>query len=133
SMALTTVATASRSFTSREGSSTKVPQLIVEATDTIAPEASVAQPLAGAVTSATPTFTGTAGTTPGDSSAVSVRVYSGPMVTGLPVQTLTATQSAGSWSTTAVQPLATGTYTVQAEQSDASGNVGTSVPRTFTV
>jgi Bacterial Ig-like domain len=48
------------------------------------------------------------------------------------VQQLGATASGGAWSTTA-RPLSAGTYTLTAEQSDASGNLGTSAPSTFTV
>jgi hypothetical protein len=133
SMALTTPSTTSRSFTSREGTSSNRPQLVVEATDTVAPQVTVSQPEDGAVVGPAPTFNGTAGTTPGDSSAVTVRIYAGSTATGLPVQSVTATQSAGAWSKAVTQPLTTGTYTVQAEQQDTSGNIGRSVPRTFTV
>ena len=133
SMAITTTSTASRSFSSRE-SSTNRPQLIVAASDVTAPVVGVTTPADGGSTnSATPTFSGSAGTLPGDSSAITVRVYAGSGAFGLPIQTLSATQANGAWSAVAPTPLVGGTYTVRAEQADADGNVGASAPHTFAV
>jgi large repetitive protein len=80
----------------------------------------------------TPTLSGGAGTDTGDSATVTVKLYAGSSVSGPPVQTLPATRSGGSWS---VDPaaLADGTYTAQAEQADAAGNTGVSVPRSFSI
>ena len=80
----------------------------------------------------TPTLGGGAGTDSGDSATVTVKLYAGSGVSGSPVQTLPATRSGGSWS---IEPstLADGTYTAQAEQTDALGNTGTSAPRSFSV
>ena len=79
------------------------------------------------------TFSGAAGTAPGDSSTVTVKVYSGSSASGSPVQTLSASVSGGSWSAPASSALADGTYTAQAEQSDSAGNTGKSSANTFTV
>ena len=48
--------------------------------------------------SATPTFSGNAGTMQGDSATVTVKVYAGSDALGTPVQTLTTTQQAGAYS-----------------------------------
>jgi hypothetical protein len=102
--------------------------------DTVAPAPTLTQPTDGSTTAdATPTFSGSAGTDPGDSSTVTVKVYSGTSATGTPVQTRQATRSGGSWSVDASPALADGTYTAQAEQSDSAGNTGTSAARTFTI
>jgi peptidoglycan/xylan/chitin deacetylase (PgdA/CDA1 family) len=101
--------------------------------DTTAPSVSVTSPSEGeTVTSATPTLSGTAGTASGDDSQVQVTAT--PTV-GEPedAQTLTADVAAdGSWSVP-TGPLADGSWTVQATQTDASGNIGTSAAVTFTV
>ena len=83
---------------------------------------------------ATPTFSGTAGTDPGDSTTVTVKVYSGSSASGTLIQTLTATRgSGGAYSVDASPPLADGTYTGQAEQADDAGNTGHSSAKTFSV
>jgi hypothetical protein len=84
-------------------------------------------------TTATPAFSGTAGTAAADLPAITVNVYSGSSATGTPVETLTATASGGVYSVTANPALADGTYTAQASQSDSAGDVGTSSTTTFTV
>jgi large repetitive protein len=100
--------------------------------DTVAPTVTLTQPAPGSTSGATPTFSGTAGTAPGDSSQVTVNLYAGTAASGTPVQTLTATRDAsGSWSATAA-PVPNGTFTAQAVQSDAAGNVGTTPATTFT-
>ena len=100
--------------------------------DRTAPAISLTAPADGSTTNdSTPTVAGLAGTAAGDSTTVSVRVYSGSAATGTPVQTLAATRDgAGAFSVDTAE-LRDGTYTVQAEQSDAAGNVGRSAPRTF--
>jgi hypothetical protein len=103
------------------------------AADWVAPVVTLVSPADGALTNdGTPDLSGAAGNASGDSSTVTVRIYAGSSATGSPVQTLTPTRSAASWSTTAAT-LASGTYTAQASQSDASGNTGTSAPHSFTV
>jgi hypothetical protein len=104
------------------------------AVDTTAPTVTVTVPAAGASTNdATPTLAGQAGAAAGDSTDVAVDVYSGGTASGTPVQSLTATRSGSSWSIDVPSALAEGTYTVQAQQSDALGNAGLSAPRTFAV
>jgi peptidoglycan/xylan/chitin deacetylase (PgdA/CDA1 family)/major membrane immunogen (membrane-anchored lipoprotein) len=102
--------------------------------DSTAPVVTLTAPADGAtVKSATPTVSGTGGQVTGDSTSVTVQVYSGGTATGAPVQTTTATVAAdGSWSK-AASTLPDGPYTVQATQSDAAGNTGTSSAVTFTV
>jgi peptidoglycan/xylan/chitin deacetylase (PgdA/CDA1 family) len=103
--------------------------------DTTAPTVTLTQPANNAsLTTATPTFSGVAGNAPGDSSAVTVKVYSGSTATGTPVQTLTATRQAdNSYSVTATTSLSNGTFTAQAQQSDAAGNTGSSSANKFTI
>ena len=80
----------------------------------------------------TPTFSGTAGTAPGDSSSVQVLIYSNTDLSGSPVQTLNATAAGdGSWSATAAT-LPDGTYAAYAQQSGSAGTA-TSAVHTFTV
>ena len=100
--------------------------------DTAAPAVGLAAPASGATTALSPTFTGAAGTAAGDSSQVTLRIWSGSAATGTPVQTRTVTQSAGSWSVAASPALAPGTYTARAEQTDGAGNTGQSAAVTFT-
>ena len=101
----------------------------------VAPVVTLATPADGSSTNdSTPTFSGTAGTAFGDSATVTVKVYAGPAPSGTPVQTLDATRdSFGNWSIDASDPLTTGTYTAQAEQSDLDGNVGLSSANTFSI
>lgn len=102
--------------------------------DTVAPLPTLSQPAPGVtVTTARPTFAGTAGAANGDGSSVAVSVHSGSTVSGALVQTLTATRSGTSWSVQGAGALANGTYTARATQSDAAGNTGTSTESTFTV
>jgi hypothetical protein len=102
--------------------------------DSTAPVITLVQPSNGSVTTARPTFSGSAGTAADDSSSVTVMVYSGTSASGTPVQTLGAThQGDGTYSVAAVSVLADGTYTARSQQSDSSGNVGFSSANTFTV
>ncbi len=81
-----------------------------------------------------PGFRGRAGRGAGDWGGVTVNIYSGPAGTeGLLVATLTTSAAGGAWSVAPEVALADGTYTVQAVQSDASGNVGASAAETFTI
>ena len=103
--------------------------------DTTAPEPTITAPAPGATLSSdTPEVRGTAGTAPGDAGTVTVRWFEGPTVNDDVVITTEATvETNGSWSSTPPAPLADGTWTVQAVQADAAGNVGTSGLVTFTV
>ena len=101
--------------------------------DLTGPAVNVAAPANGSSTnSTTPTLSGAAGTAAGDSSTITVKIYSGPSATGTPVQVLTTTASAGAWSVAAAA-LGQGTYTAQAQQGDAAGNTGFSTASTFVV
>jgi hypothetical protein len=82
---------------------------------------------------ATPTFSGAAGTGPADAPQVTVKVYAGGAVSSNPVQTLSATASGGSWSVPASGALANGTYTAQAQQSTTTGVTGLSSAHTFRI
>jgi hypothetical protein len=103
--------------------------------DTTPPDVTLTTPENGSATvDTTPALAGSAAITATDSTTVTVKVYSGPSPTGTPVRTMTTTHFAtGAWSTSANPALPLGTYTVQAEQSDNSGNVGLSAPQTFTI
>jgi large repetitive protein len=83
-------------------------------------------------TSGQPTFSGAAGNGFGYDSGITVKLYSGSAVSGAPAQTLTTTESGGSWSV-APTALQNGTYTAEAEQNDVLSNTDTSSPVTFTV
>lgn len=83
---------------------------------------------------AAPTFSGAAGTAPGDLHQITVRLYQGAVATGDPYRTLTTTADGGSWSVPAGAPLPDGTYAAVADQSDDVGNTGHSdPPEVFTV
>ena len=83
-------------------------------------------------TDATPTFSGAAGTAPGDLPTVTVNVYAGVSPAGEPIQTLTTLAVAASWSVGG-DSLPEGTYTARAEQSDSGGNLGLTSPHVFTI
>jgi hypothetical protein len=101
--------------------------------DSTAPAVTLTSPAAGSYTNNTaPTFGGSAEVAAGDSS-VTVSVYSGAGTAGSPIQTLTATVGAGGAWSVGAGSLAEGTYTVQAQQTDASSNTGYSPERVFTV
>ncbi|MEA2405580.1 MAG: hypothetical protein QOE08_2227, partial [Thermoleophilaceae bacterium] len=102
--------------------------------DTAAPAVSITSPAAGTTTTdQEPTFSGTAGTAPGDSATISLRVYDGPAASGAPRQTLTASRDSttGAWSVPAASTLPVGAYTAVATQADSAGNSGSSGARIF--
>ena len=103
--------------------------------DTIPPVVSLTVPAKGAkLTTASPTFSGLAGhATPPDEPLVTVNVYEGPSISGKLVETQPVTPTGSSWTATSAEELKNGTYTVQAEQADAAGNVGKSPAVTFKV
>jgi hypothetical protein len=95
--------------------------------DTTPPAITLVAPANGETTGGNPTFSGAAGTASGDLPTVTVRLYSGSAApSGVPVQTLTTAAAGGKWSIPATNSLGEGTYTAQASQSDAAGNVGKS-------
>ena len=118
--------TATRTFT------VKVP--VAPPADTTAPVVRITAPAEGAtVTTRRPAITGTGGTAIDDVDSVTVHIHPGSSTTAPAVAAIPATVGAdGSWSVTPTEDLPDGTYTVQANQADGSGNTGTA-PRTFTV
>ena len=107
--------------------------LQIEANGAI-PAVTITQPVPGSTTTAAePTFSGAAANGFGDGSQVTLNVYSGAAVSGKPVQTLQVARSGATWSATLDSPLAVGTYTAQATQSDLAGDVGSSAPVKFSV
>ena len=95
------------------------------------PNPRITSPLNGSSTNnQTPFFNGT---TNDQVDEVTLRIYAGPTVSGVPTQSLrTPSAIGGAWSLGPVKTLAPGIYTAQAEQSDL-GHTGTSEPVTFTV
>ena len=102
--------------------------------DKVRPAVTLRRPVSGSTTHNTkPAFSGTAGTMPGDSSKIRVKLFPGSGTSGSPLRTLVARVSGGSWSVAPTKPLAGGTYTAQAEQSNSAGNTGVSRPHAFTI
>lgn len=108
------------------------PATFTVTSDRTAPSISLTAPAPGStVHDSTPTVSGVAGTAAGDSTTVTVRIYAGSFATGTPVQTRTAARDGtGAFSVEAAE-LRGGTYSVQAEQADAAGNIGRSAAHTF--
>lgn len=102
--------------------------------DIAPPAVTLTAPAPGSFTQETaPIFAGAAGTAAGDEATVTVRLWEGSDTSVAPMQTHVALASAGLYSVPASPALAPGSYTVQAEQRDAEGNVGRSTPVSFTV
>jgi hypothetical protein len=98
--------------------------------DTADPTVSITSPGDGDATNdTTPEIEGDAS----DPDDVTVNVYSGSSAGGTAIQTPTATPDGGGIWSVDLSSLSDGTYTVQAEQTDAAGNTGTSLEATFTV
>jgi PKD domain/Bacterial Ig-like domain len=86
------------------------------------------------VSGPSPSFSGSAGNAPEDSSAVTVNLYSGTSATGNPVRSVQGGRSGTSWSAGPAAALPAGTYTAQAEQTALPPQVtGFSNTSTFTV
>jgi hypothetical protein len=96
--------------------------------DTVAPTVTI-DPPASPLAEASPTLGGSSGTAFGDLPSVITRIRDSG---GALIQSLTASPAGSGWSAKAA-PLADGTYTAQAEQPDAAGNVGSSAVVTFTI
>ncbi len=99
--------------------------------DTTPPAVTIVAPPAF-TNSAEPTLSGAAGVASGDDAAVTVKVYDGSLVGGTVAASGGASVTGASWSYKTAH-LSDGTYTAQAEQSDAAGNIGKSAAVTFTV
>jgi hypothetical protein len=101
--------------------------------DTAGPSVTLTAPANGSRTAdTTPTISGGAGGGATDSNTVTVQIFNGTGTGGTVAQTLTATRSGTSWSTTAAA-LTEGIYTARATQTDVAGNTGTSNANTFTI
>ena len=101
--------------------------------DQTAPTVSLTAPAnSSALSTDEPTFSGSAGLAAGDLPTITIKIYSGSSATGTLVQTLTTT-GVGSYAVAPTTPLANGTYTAQASQSDDAGNTGLSGTTTFSV
>ncbi len=100
-----------------------------------APAPVLDEPVDGsATTDSTPTFAGTVETASGDVPTVKVRVYKGSEVSGAPLRRSQIIAGRdGKWSLEDGTPLAPGTYTAQAAQTDRAGDAGLSDAVTFTV
>lgn len=101
--------------------------------DLTAPVVTLAAPAAGATTNAKPVFSGAAGSVTGDSTTITIRIYSGTGTGGTLTQTQTTTRTSGTWTKTTTTSLAGGTYTATATQADSAGNSSTTGGTTFTV
>jgi hypothetical protein len=102
--------------------------------DATPPAIALTSPANGDTRAEWPTFRGAAGTAPGDSSTVTLKLYPGSTPSGSPLQTLTATAGAGGdYAVLSSSPLNPGTYTARAQQNDSAGNTGSSSANTFTV
>jgi hypothetical protein len=115
-------------------SATNAGSSFATAADWDGPAVTLTTPADGsAINDTTPTLSGAAGNASGDSTTVTVKIYSGSSATGTPVQTKTPSRGSGAtWMTTA-STLAAGIYTAQATQTDTAGNTGTSSANTFTI
>ncbi len=77
------------------------------------------------LSTAAPTFHGTAGLAPGDLRTISVRLARNPTAAGDPVELLnTRRNDSGDFSVAASAGLTEGVYTARVEQADQAGNVG---------
>jgi hypothetical protein len=98
------------------------------------PTVTLTTPADGSATNdTTPAFVGTADTATGDSTTVTIKVYSGTSTAGTLVQTKAGTRSGSTFNFSLTTALAQGTYTAVATQTDTSSNTGTSNPVTFKV
>jgi hypothetical protein len=103
--------------------------------DTTPPAPQISSPANGSFLNTTkPVLSGSAGSAAGDQATVTVKVYAGSSTSGSLLQEVSVSRSGGSWTTGSSGPqLLEGTYTIQAEQSDQAGNLGTSASSTFTI
>jgi PKD repeat protein len=122
----------------KEGEFEVLPQPVKSApvtftVDTTAPAPAISSPSPGATyfTGAIP-VSGAAGAAPGDRDSVLVDVFTGSDLTAAPIESVEAAAAGGAWSGT-LAGLVPGSYTLQAQQSDAAGNTGVSAPVPITV
>lgn len=101
--------------------------------ETALPTVKLDSPAGSLLFTATPTLSGTAGTRPGDSSAVALLVYPGDDTSRAPVRLDTGTVAAGGQFSIMIEPsLSDGQYTAVAVQQGAAGS-GVSAPQTFQI
>src|SRR5262249_36227530 len=97
---------------SASGAADRTPAHISWTVRPVTPAVTVRNPVSGSTTHENrPAFSGAAGTAPGDSAKITLKVFSGSAVSGLPVQTLATTAAGASWAVAALKPLPDGTYT----------------------
>ena len=90
-----------------------------------APAVRIDQPAAGSRTSdPNPVLTGTAGTSLGDDSRVTVSLFAGGSTSGTPLGSVTAGAGGGTWSVRWPHKLRIGRYTAQVMQADDAGHTG---------
>jgi hypothetical protein len=117
----------------KEVETTVVSPPVTFTVDTTAPAPTISSPSAGSTyLPGSISVSGAAGTEPTDQGNVLVHVFAGKDLTGAPVESVETAASAGAWSGT-LAGLAPGAYTLQAQQADQAGNVGTSAPVPITV
>src|SRR3954471_4729607 len=137
SFALTSTNTTAEALASREAGAASAPQLVIDppATDSTPPTPTLTAPAdAALLATPTPTFSGAAGTAPGDLATVNVLIWQGTNTTVAPLQTLPAAALVGgAYSVAPPTPLSEGSYIVMVEQRDGAGNSGRTGPRSFTV
>jgi uncharacterized protein (DUF2141 family) len=85
------------------------------------------------IDTATPSFSGSAGTAAGDVASVELRIYTGSAISGTALRTAVVTPSAGTWATGPIEALPDGTYTAVAEQSNDVPKTARSASSTFAV
>lgn len=104
---------------------------ITAASDWVGPSVSITAPADGYLRQSPTLVYGAAGNDDGDSSTVTVALFSGDDTAGTPLLTRTASRFGTAWIST-VGTLADGTYTLRVTQADADGNTGRAT-RTFTI
>ena len=105
-----------------------------DAAHVVPPTVTLTAPANGSLTNdTTPTITGTADNATGDSSTVTVKIYSGTSATGDAGADEDRHPLGHELQLLATAALAQGTYTAVATQTDTSSNTGTSNANTFTV
>ncbi len=137
SFAVTSANSTAEALASREAGAATAPQLVLDTptTDSAPPAPTLTTPADGALlgTSA-PTFSGVAGTAPGDLATVNVLIWQGTDTSVAPLQTLPAAALVGgAYSVAASSALPDGGYTALVEQRDGAGNLGRSGARSFTI
>jgi hypothetical protein len=103
--------------------------------DLTAPALTLSTPVEESFTSGSSVLvSGHAGVAVGDLPAITVQVYTGATIAAeqIPLESIVVQASDGEWSV-AVAGLATGTYTVRAEQSDLAGNLAVTAAVAFQV